>query len=89
MKRNEISLGQETEFVGLLTETQKDSLVGKLFAPDSYYNPIQNGNVPPNWVISIEEIDQTTNEEFMWVKDLPLIPWVAPTPINPFDHATN
>ena len=81
MKRNEIPQGQEAEFVGLLTETQKDSLVGQLFAPDS--------NEPPNWVISIEEIDQTTNEEFMWVKDLPLIPWVAPTPINPFEDATN
>ena len=87
--RSEIPLGQETEFVGLLTIEQKDKLVGQLYAPDSYFNPIQDGNEPPNWVISIEEIDQTTNEEFMWVKDLPLIPWVAPTPINPFEDATN
>ena len=89
MKLNQIPQGQENKYVGLLNNQQKDSLVGQTYAPDSYYNPIQDGNLPPNWVISIEEIDQTTNEEFMWVKDLPLIPWVAPTPINPFDHATN
>ncbi len=87
--RSEIPLGQETEFVGLLTPEQKDKLVGQLYAPDSYFNPIQDGNEPPNWVISVEEIDQTVNEEFMWVKDLPLIPWVAPTPINLFEDATN
>jgi len=69
--RNEIPLGQETDFVGLLTEAQKDSLVGQLFAPDSYYNPIQDGNEPPNWVIQLKKSTKTTNEEFMWVKDLP------------------
>lgn len=26
--------------VGLLTETQKDSLIGQQYAPDSYFNPI-------------------------------------------------
>ena len=26
-----------------------------------------------NWIISIEEINQCENPEFMWVKDLPLI----------------
>ena len=66
--------------VGKLTIEQKDSLVGQWFAPDSYFNPVEDGNTPPNWIISIEEINQCVNPEFMWVKDLPLIEWVPPTP---------
>lgn len=61
--------------VGLLTEQQKDLLVGQLFAPDSYFNPLQDINL--NWIISVEEIEQTITLEFMWVKDLPLIPYTA------------
>ena len=61
--------------VGLLTEQQKDLLVGQLYAPDSYFNPLQDINL--NWIISVGEIEQCTNEEFMWVKDLPLIPYTA------------
>lgn len=66
--------------VGLLTEAEKDSLVGQQYAPDSYFNPIQDIN--DNWVISIEEIDFCVNPEFQWVKDLPLIPY-EPKPSPP------
>lgn len=59
--------------VGLLTETQKDELVGQLYDEDSYFNPIQDAN--DNWIISVEEIDQCVNEKVMWVKELPLIPY--------------
>ena len=57
--------------VGLLTENQKDSLVGQLYDEDSYFNPIQD--ISDQWIISIEEIDFCVNPEFQWVKDLPLI----------------
>jgi hypothetical protein len=57
--------------VGLLTITQKDELIGQLFAPSSYFNPIQDND--DNWVISPQEIEYCTNGEFQWVKDLPLI----------------
>ena len=68
--------------VGLLTEVQKDELVGQLYDDDSYFNPIQDLN--DNWIISVEEIDQCVNPNFMWVKELPLIPYEPkPTP-NPF-----
>jgi len=60
--------------VGLLTEEQKNLLEGQLFDIDSYFAPIQD--IADNWVISTEEIDQTVNEEFMWVKTLPLIEYV-------------
>lgn len=68
--------------VGLLTETQKDELVGQLYDDDSYFNPIQDAN--DNWIISVEEIDQCVNETVMWVKDLPLIPY-EPKPTPPIE----
>ena len=67
--------------VGLLTETQKDSLVGQLYDEDSYFNPIQD--LYDNWIVSVEEMEFCVNPEFMWVKDLPLIPY-EPKPSPPF-----
>jgi len=68
-------------YVGLLTESQKDSLVGQLYDDDSYFNPIQDDF--DQWVISTEEIDFCVNPEFQWVKELPLIEYV-PKPAPPF-----
>ena len=83
MKLTELTAEQKTTYVGLLTELQKDELIGQLYAPDSYYNPIQDLN--DNWVISIEEIEQTVTPEFLWVKDLEMIPYEPkPTP-PPFE----
>ena len=48
---------------------------------DSYFNPIQDAD--DKWVISVEEIDQCVNPDFMWVKELPLIPY-NPKPSPPF-----
>lgn len=67
--------------VGLLTETQKDSLVGQLYDEDSYFNPIQD--LYNNWIISVEEMEFCVNPEFLWVKDLPLIDY-EPKPSPPF-----
>jgi hypothetical protein len=67
--------------VGLLTETQKDSLIGQLYDEDSYFNPIQDDF--DNWIISIEEMEFCVNPEFQWVKDLPLIDY-KPKPSPPF-----
>ena len=64
--------------VGLLTIEQKDSLIGQLYAPDSYFNPIQDAN--NNWVISVEEMEQCVNPDYLWVKELELIEYV-PKPI--------
>lgn len=60
--------------VGLLTEDQRNQLVGQLYDEDSYFNPIQDAN--DDWVISTEEINFCTNIEFIWVKDLPLIEYI-------------
>ena len=74
MKLTELTTEEKILYVGLLTELQKNELVGQLYASNSYYNPIQDLN--DNWVISVEEIEQTITLEFMWVKDLPLILYV-------------
>jgi hypothetical protein len=68
-------------YVGLLTESQKDSLVGQLYDEDSYFNPIQD--IDNNWIISFEEMEFCVNPEFMWVKDLPIIEY-KPKPSPPF-----
>jgi hypothetical protein len=68
-------------YVGLLTESQKDSLVGQLYDEDSYFNPIQDVN--DQWIISVEEIEFCVNPEFQWVKTLPLIEY-KPKPSPPF-----
>ena len=74
MKLTQLTEEEKLTYVGLLTELQKDQLVGQLYAPYSYYNPIQD--IDNNWVISIEEIEQTITPEFMWIKELPLILYV-------------
>tara|TARA_R110000868_G_C10878479_1_gene762764 strand:+ start:1375 stop:1614 length:240 start_codon:yes stop_codon:yes gene_type:complete len=71
MKLTQLTEEEKLLYVGLLTELQKDELLGQLYAPYSYYNPIQD--FYDNWIISVEEIEQTITPEFMWVKDLPLI----------------
>jgi hypothetical protein len=79
----DITKEQYSLYVGLLTVEQKDSLLLQLYAPDCYFNPIQDLN--DNWVISVEEMANCVNEEFIWVKDLPLIiyePKPSPPPFN-------
>ena len=79
MKLTQLTEEEKLTYVGLLTELQKDELVGQLYAPRSYYNPIQD--IDDNWIISVEEMEQTTKPEFLWVKDLPLILF-TPKPSN-------
>jgi predicted DNA-binding transcriptional regulator len=74
MKLTQLTQEEKLTYVGLLTELQKDLLVGQLYAPYSYYNPIQD--IDNNWIISVEEIEQTVTPEFIWVKDLPLILYI-------------
>lgn len=81
MKLIDITPAEYPNYVGLLTEVQKDELVGQWFAPDSYFNPIQDAD--DNWVISTQEMDQCVNPDVMWVKDLELIAY-KPKPSPPF-----
>ena len=74
MKLTDLTAEQRLTYVGLLTIEQKDSIAGQIYAPDSYFNPIQDIN--DDWIISVEEMEQCVNELYMWVKDLPMIEYV-------------
>ena len=65
--------------VVILTETQKNQLVGQSYAPASYFNPIQD--LDNNWIISVAETQENVNPNTMWVKELPLIEF-KPKPIS-------
>lgn len=74
MRLAQLTLEEKTIYVGLLTEVQKDELVGQLFDEDSYFNPIQDAN--DNWIISIEEIENNVNPNFEWLQELEMIIFV-------------
>jgi hypothetical protein len=82
MKLADITTEDITTLVGLLTEVQKNELIGVAYAPDSFYNPIQDLN--DNWIISVEEMLYTTNPETLWVKDLELIEYKPKPSPSPF-----
>jgi hypothetical protein len=82
MKLADITTEDITTLVGLLTEVQKDELVGVYYSADSIYNPIQD--IDDNWVISTEEMIYTTNEDTLWVKDLELIEYKPKPSPSPF-----
>ena len=73
---------QTNELVALLTEAEKNQIYGQQYAPDSYFNPIQD--IDGNWIISTQEQEFCVNPDFQWVKDLPLIPYnPVPSPFPP------
>ena len=64
--------------IAIITELQKEILIGKQFEVDSYFNPIEDFN--NNWVISEIEyyhclglwyLDEL-NSELLFIKDLSL-----------------
>ena len=74
MRLAQLTQEEKTTYVGLLTELQKDELVGQLFDEDSYFNPIQDAK--NNWIISIEEIENNVNPNFEWLQELEMIIFV-------------
>lgn len=62
--------------VGLLTIEQKDQIEGQYFAEDQRFNPVQDGE--GDWIISTQEMYGCINPDYMWVRELPLITWIAP-----------
>ena len=80
MKLTQIPVSELNNWVGVLTEEQMQSLTGKAFQPDSYFNPIQDIN--DNWILSPEEIAYCSNPQFLWVKELDMIEY-QPKPMPP------
>lgn len=50
---------------------QKDILQIKRFDGVQFYNPVLDNN--DEYFISIQEVEQTTNPDTLWVKDLPIV----------------
>jgi len=70
--------------VGLLTLEEKQDITGQLYAPDCFFNPLQDIN--DNWIISTQEIKDCVVDQFMWVKELPLIDYESkPAPFPPIN----
>lgn len=80
MKLTDITQAEWSIYVGLLTEAQKDELVGQQYTSDSFFNPLEDAD--NNLVISVEEMEYCTNPAFLWIKDLELIPY-SPKPVRP------
>jgi hypothetical protein len=76
MMLSQIPLANMSQYAGLLTTVQAEALRGNTYLPDSYFNPIQDAN--GNWIVSAEEIAYCANPNFLWVKELAMIPLVAP-----------
>lgn len=54
--------------VATITAEQAAQLSGQLLNPNTFFNPVLDVN--GNWVISEEQIRQTTNVNFTWVNGL-------------------
>jgi len=54
-----------------LTTEQKNAITSQTYDNLQYFNPVLDAE--NNWFISIEEVNNCTNESFQWVKTLPLI----------------
>jgi hypothetical protein len=90
MKITEIQPNDPIIYVGVLTEEQKDQLTKQWFAPDSYFNTVQDIN--GIWFISTIQINDCVNPDFLWVKDLDMIEYVPQPPIelsNMFPESTD
>jgi hypothetical protein len=62
--------------IALITQEQSQILAGQKFALSCHYNPVQD--CQGNWIITKEEIEQTTNPDFIWVKNLELSDYCPP-----------
>lgn len=58
-------------YVHLLTLDEAAILTGQEYAPESFFNPIQD--LFNNWVISMYEVNNCINQQFIWVKNTPII----------------
>jgi len=77
---SQIPVTELVNYCAKLTPEKADLLRGQVFLQDSYFNPIQD--IEDNWIISAQEVAYCANAEFLWIKELPMIPFV-PKPAPP------
>jgi hypothetical protein len=80
MNLTQIPINELVNYCAKLTPEQADSLRGQVFLQDSYFNPIQD--IEDNWIISAQEVAYCANPDFLWIKELPMIPF-TPKPAPP------
>jgi hypothetical protein len=85
MMLHQIPLAELATYAALLTSEQAIMLRGQAFLADSYFNPIDDAH--GNWIISAEEVAYCANPAFLWVKELPMIPY-NPKPSPPMPGMT-
>lgn len=78
MKLTQIPLAELSNYCGLLTVEQAQSLQGQTWQPDSYFNPIQDAD--GNWIVSVEEIAYCSNPDYLWIKELDMIHFTPKPP---------
>jgi hypothetical protein len=82
MKMTDIIESEWLNYVGLLTQSQKNNLLGQKLDDNCFFNPFQDLN--DNWVLTIQEMNYCINPNFMWVKNLDLIHFeLKPKPQTP------
>lgn len=86
MKLAMIRLAELSKYAALLNEWQATELRGQMFLPDSYFNPIQD--IDDNWVISAEEVAYCSNPDFLWIKELEMIPFTPKPAMDTFGEMT-
>jgi len=67
--------------IAIITQEQRDSLVGIEFLPQKFFN-LNVQDINDNYFIDEVEISQC---EIQWLKDLPLIEYQPKIQINPFE----
>ena len=71
----------------ILTETQKDAIQAKEFAPFERFNCVQDINDVWFNIVSEQQIPLVQKSEFFWVLDLPQGEYIPPpTPPFPFEQ---
>lgn len=62
--------------VAVISKTRANNLTGKDVTDDLRFNPVWDSL--GRWCISKEEIDQLTDSNYLYLKSLPLIEYIAP-----------
>lgn len=63
-----------------LTIQQKDSIQGVSYAPDQYFNCVQDINGDWFTFLSDSDIIIITGSEWSWILECPYVEYVPPTP---------
>lgn len=66
--------------VAILTQAQYEQVHLKQLAQDHAFFCAKDAN--DKWTVEKTQIDQIQNEEFLWLKELPLVEFQIPVPVQ-------